>query len=100
MQFGEGGTICCSKTLVVWCLGCWAALLFPGSWSPLPAVREAGFGKGSIIPVGFPGGSDAIVLKGEVSKQQYVTEATRDFLKHLGFSEMTNAISFHSFMWF
>lgn len=40
------------------------------SWSLQSAARKAGFGKGNIIPVGFPGGSDAIILKGEVSKQK------------------------------
>lgn len=47
-----------------------ARLPFSGSWSLPSAARKAGFGKGSIIPVGFPGGSDAITLKGEVSKQK------------------------------
>lgn len=84
-----------------WVSGASAVRLpFPGSWSLPPAARKAGFGTGSIVPVGFPGGSDAITLKGEVSKQQYATEATQDFLSHLGFSEMTNANSFHSFMCF
>lgn len=99
VRFGEGGTGCCSKTRGLGCLGCSSAAVSRQLVTP-PAARKTGFGTGSIVPVGSPGGSDASTLKGELSKQRYVTEATQDLLSHLGFSEMTTAKSFHSFMCF